>query len=190
MASKKQENILLIGSGLALLGGLYYLNTRKPKQTKVKGVSTAQKKAFLQRIEPSAKIIGNKKGVPPDFITAQLALESKWGQSELTSLYNNFGGIKAVGNQPSVKMLTTECKNGFCSKVYRDFAKYPTVLAGLEAQSKIYSNQYFKKHQFKTKDPLTYAKLLQSGKIKYATALNYPKAIETTLNEIKRLRMA
>lgn len=194
MANKKQGTQIIAGS-LILLGGLYMYKsgyfTTSGKKSKVRSrVTDAQKKAFINKIEPSAKVIGTKKGVPPDFITAQLALESNYGASELTSKFNNFGGIKAVGNQPSVSMLTTECKNNICRKVYRDFAIYPTVMAGLEAQSKIYSNQYFKQHQFKTKDPLTYAKLLQSGKIKYATALNYPKAIETTLNEIKRLKSA
>lgn len=196
---KQQKNIIPLVV-LAGVGVIAYTQRDKIKDllkpsTKTKFVSGGKltdqdKKNFINKIYPSAKIIGNKIGVPPLFILAQLALESKFGKSELTSKYNNFGGIKAVKGQSSVSMLTTECKNGVCKKVYQDFATFPNVVKGLEAQTKIYQNKYFKQHLNKTSDPLTYAKLLQSGKIRYATALNYPQAIESTINELKRLKVA
>ena len=122
------------------------------------------------------------------FILAQIALESRYGLSTLTSKYYNFGGIKAIGNQPSVKLDTTECKNGKCYKTKQNFATYNTPLEGLQAQSKVYQNKYFKQHLNKTNNALQYAKLLQSGKIKYATAINYIPTIASTLMEIERLR--
>jgi flagellum-specific peptidoglycan hydrolase FlgJ len=41
-------------------------------------------------------------------VLTQLALESNWGKSGLTSKHNNFGGIKAYGNQPYTIEYTTE----------------------------------------------------------------------------------
>lgn len=193
----KQKDIVIVGS-LVAIGGLAYWQKDniktffyQPTKKKSFGKLTDQTKInFARTYYPSAKLIGNKIGVPPLFILAQLALESKFGQSELASKYYNFGGIKAVGNQKSVSMLTTECKNNYCYKVNKDFAVFPNVVEGLKAQTKIYSNKYFKQYLNKTSDPVQYAKLLQSGKIKYATALNYPVAIESTINEFKRLRVA
>ena len=189
---KETQNKFIIGGLIFALVTFVIIKNKKPtkdaKNIKPLGKLTDQdKKAFINKILPSAKVIGNSIGVPPLFILAQLALESNFGRSTLTSKYNNFGGIKAVGNQPSVNLLTTECKNGVCSKVYQKFAIYPTVTDGLKAQSKIYQNRYFKQHLNKTSNPLTYAKLIQSGPIKYATALNYPDTINKFLIEIDRL---
>lgn len=190
MVTKKQNNIIITVFIIGLIT-FFVIKKKKPTQDAKKNVNSKltdqDKKAFINKIFPSAKVIGNKIGVPPLFILAQLALESNYGKSSLTSKYNNFGGIKAVQNQPSVNLLTTECKNGVCSKVYQKFAIYPNVIEGLKAQSKIYQNRYFKQHLNKTTNPLTYAKLIQSGPIKYATALNYPDTINKFLIEIDRL---
>lgn len=191
---------VIVTTGIVALGGLAYWKKdeiknffhKAPAPTgKAFGKLTDQVKIdFARSYYPSAKVIGNQIGVPPLFILSQIALESKYGQSELTRKYYNFGGIKAVKGQKSVSMLTTECKNGVCGKVYQDFAVFPNAVDGLKAQTKIYQNKYFKQHLNKTTDPLQYAKLIQSGKIKYATALSYPKAIESTINEFKRLKVA
>jgi flagellum-specific peptidoglycan hydrolase FlgJ len=137
-----------------------------------------------KRITAPAKKIGEAIGVPYKFIIAQICLETGYGKSSLASKYFNFGGIKAVGSQPKVDLLTTECKNGVCSKVMQPFAIYPNAEAGLKAQSKIYENRYFKQYLNKTKDPLVYANLLQSGATKYATDPNYVKKIQNILNVI------
>lgn len=181
----KQNKILIgIGAGFALLLFL----ARKPITKKVKSILNDQtKKDFIAQVLPSAKQIGNSIGIPPLFIVAQLALESRYGQSTLASEHNNFGGIKAVKGFPKVLMPTTEVIDGKLQKVNREFAKFPSAKAGIEYQTKIYTNKYFKQHLNKTKEPLEYAKLLQSGKIKYATSLNYVKHIEGALKEIKRL---
>lgn len=195
---KQRDGIVLVS--VLAIGGLaywqrdtiktFFVSTPKPTGKAFGKLTDQVKINFARAYYPSAKVIGNQIGVPPLFILSQLALESKYGQSELTSKYFNFGGIKAVKGQKSVSMLTTECKNGICKKVYQDFAVFPNAVEGLKAQSKIYQNKYFKQHLNKTKDPYEYAKLIQSGKIKYATALSYPKAIESTINEFKRLKVA
>lgn len=187
---KNKQGLYILGGSFALLALSGYLFKEQIKTKFKSKLSDQEKINFINKILPSAKSIGNSIGVPPLFILAQLALESAWGRSTLTSKYNNFGGIKAVGAQHSVVLPTTECKNGVCKKVYQAFAVYPNVTEGLKAQAKIYQNKYFRQHLNKTSDPIQYAKLLQSGRIKYATALNYVPAITNTLQEIKRLKMA
>lgn len=174
----KTKNKILIGSGLFLL--LIILSKKKLKKV----VMNLSNKQFIELITPYAIKIGNSIGVPYKFIVAQICLETGFGKSSLSKLYNNYGGIKAVGTQPKVSLLTTECKKGICSKVYQNFAVYPTINEGMKAQTKIYQNRYFKQYLNKTPDPLIYAKLIQSGTIKYATDPNYVSKISKIINSI------
>lgn len=171
------------------LGGLIFLyftlNKKSDKQSEVKTKKTklTEKQInFINSILPAAKTIEKQIGVPYQFIIAQICLESGFGKSSLTSKYFNFGGIKALKDLPSVRLLTTECKAGVCKKVYQNFAVFRTALDGLMAQAKIYSNKYFKKYLNKTNNPYEYVKLLQSGAIKYATSPTYVKDISKLID--------
>lgn len=171
------------------LGGLIFLyftlNKKSDKQTEVKKIKsklTEKQISFINGILPAAKIIEKKIGVPYQFIIAQICLESGFGKSSLTSKYFNFGGIKAVKDRPFIKLLTTECKNGICKKVYQNFAVFKDQLDGLMYQAKIYSNKYFKQYLNKTSNPYEYVKLLQSGAVKYATSPTYIKDISKIID--------
>jgi len=186
----KKNGFYILAGSFAVLALSGYLFKEKIKTQFKSKLNDKTKLDFINRIAPSANSIGKSIGVPPLFIIAQLALESAWGRSSLTSKYNNFGGIKAVGNQRSVVLPTKECKNGICKSVYQAFAVYPNVTEGLKAQAKIYQNRNFRKYLNKTSDPMQYAKLLQSKQPRYATALNYLPVIQSTLQEVKRLKTA
>jgi flagellum-specific peptidoglycan hydrolase FlgJ len=175
----KKTNDLIYYAG-AFLIGLIILGRKKIINT----VSNLSNKQFLEKIKPYAISIGNSIGVPYKFILAQIILETGWGKSSLASKYNNYGGIKEFGNGPKVLLSTTECKNGVCGKVMQPFAVYPTVEAGLKAQSKIYQNVNFRQYLNKTTDPIKYAELIQSGAKKYATDPNYVKNITRIINSI------
>lgn len=180
----KNNKIIAAVGGFALLIFL----TRKPiKKVAVKFLSDIDKKNFIAKVYPTIAAIGKSVGVPPLFILAQVCLESRYGASGLSTQANNFGGIKATGTQPYVEFYTTECKGSNCYKIKQKFAKYPTIAAGLQAQAVVYSNRYFKKYLNKTTDPIQYAKLLQSGTPKYATAPDYVNKIAGTLKEVQRL---
>jgi flagellum-specific peptidoglycan hydrolase FlgJ len=174
---KTNKAIYYIG---ALFVGLIIISRKKI----IKTVSNLTNKQFIDKIKPYAISIGNAIGVPYKFIIAQICLETGYGKSSLSSKYNNYGGIKEFGNGPKVSLLTTECKNGVCAKVYQPFAVYPTIDAGMKAQSKIYENRYFKQYLKKTTDPIIYANLIQSGPIKYATDPNYVSKITKIINTI------
>jgi len=173
----KQNKYFLTGSIILIL---ILLSKKKIKKV----ITSLSNQDFIKSITDPAKKIGEAIGVPYKFIIAQICLETGYGKSSLANKYFNYGGIKAVGSQPKVNLLTTECKNGVCSKVMQPFAIYPNIEAGLTAQSKIYQNVNFKQYLNKTKDPLVYANLLQSGAKKYATDPNYVKKIQSILNVI------
>jgi len=176
-------------AGLILL---YFTLNKKDNKTakenttpiKSKGKLTAKQIDFINLILPSAKAIESKIGIPYQFIIAQICIESGFGKSSLTTKYFNFGGIKQLKDKPFVRLLTTECENGICKKVYQNFAVFRDLTDGLFYQAKIYSNKYFKQYLNKTKNPYEYAKLLQSGKVKYATSLTYVQTISKMLDLI------
>jgi hypothetical protein len=87
---------------------------------------------FYNKVWSSVQAVAQRIGVSADIIFAQLALESNWGRSELTRTANNFGGIKAVGNQPYVVRRTREVFNGVSTYIQAKFRKYETVQEGIE----------------------------------------------------------
>lgn len=69
-------------------------------------------------------------------VVAQKALESDYGQSQLASRYNNFGGVKNFGNLPDagiIKMDTTENVGGKKVIKSQPFATYPTAQLAFKA---------------------------------------------------------
>jgi flagellar protein FlgJ len=179
---------IYIYTGIAGIIILSYLS-RKPIVKKVKVVmNDLKRKEFLSSITPTVKILAAQIGVPYEFMLAQIALETGWGKSELFWKHFNVGGVKSVKGQPFVSYLTTECtKNGVCTKVYQNFAKYNSLKDGLVAHSKILTNRYFKKYANKTTDPKKYATLLQSGTPRYATDPKYVGKMITLIDQVKLL---
>ena len=179
---KKKFYILVTLGGIILIS---YLK-RKPIIKKVNCImATIKQKQFIESLTPEVKQLAEKIGVPYKFMLAQISLETGYGKSQLFSKYFNVGGVKAVKGQPFITYLTTECnKNGVCTKVYQNFAKYNNLAEGLSAHSKILTNRYFKKYANKTNDPKEYAILLQSGAPKYATDPDYVKKINCIIAQI------
>jgi flagellum-specific peptidoglycan hydrolase FlgJ len=74
-------------------------------------------------------------------VVAQKALESGWGESDLTKLYHNWGGIKCNTNLPGaigcIKYPTTESKNGKLYKTTGTFTRFKDTEAGIKAVSTV-----------------------------------------------------
>lgn len=179
---KKNFYILVTIGGIILIS---YLK-RKPLTKKVQCIMTNLKqKQFIENLTPTVKQLAEKIGVPYKFMLAQISLETGFGKSQLFNKHYNVGGEKAIKNQPFVTYLTTECnKNGVCTKIYQNFAKYNNLTEGLTAYSKVLTNRYFKKYANKTTDAKEYAALLQSGTPKYATDPDYVKKINCIIDQI------
>jgi hypothetical protein len=74
-------------------------------------------------------------------VVAQKAVESGWGQSSLTKLHNNWGGIKCApklaGAIGCVKMDTTEYKKGVKYNTKQSFTKFADTESGIKAVTQV-----------------------------------------------------
>ena len=74
-------------------------------------------------------------------VVAQKAVESGWGQSSLTKLHNNWGGIKCApklaGAIGCVKMDTTEYKKGVKYNTKQSFTKFSDTESGIKAVTQV-----------------------------------------------------
>jgi flagellum-specific peptidoglycan hydrolase FlgJ len=66
---------------------------------------------------------------PAGITVAQAALESSWGNSQLSQKANNYFGIKAHGDAESIAFPTTEVVNGKSIALQARFATYPDIAA-------------------------------------------------------------
>ena len=79
---------------------------------------------FLRQATAAARVSSKNSGLLPGVTVAQAALESAWGNSELSRQANNYFGIKAHGKHAVLEMPTTEVINGVAQKVTARFASY------------------------------------------------------------------
>ena len=63
---------------------------------------------FLEQAIAAAQESSKSSGLPAGITVAQAALESAWGNSELSRRARNYFGIKAHGKHPPIEMPTTE----------------------------------------------------------------------------------
>ncbi|MGA3128347.1 MAG: glucosaminidase domain-containing protein [Candidatus Korobacteraceae bacterium] len=86
------------------------------------------KSEFVQQACAAATRSSEQSGMPAMVTVAQAALESNWGQSQLSQQANNYFGIKAHGNHDCVLMPTDECENGASVEIHAEFARYLSML--------------------------------------------------------------
>lgn len=139
---------------------------------------------FINTYYSEAAAVSSRE-LPLAFILAHAYLESGRGESQLTKKANNFFGIKALRNAPSVTMRTTEIINGKTVSLPQNFAKYESPAMGFKAYLKLLSNSRYK-NVLQARTNLQRAqKLKESG---YFTAGNdYVKALASTADQFQRL---
>lgn len=90
-------------------------------------------------------------------VVAQKALESGWGESELTRTANNFGGIKynpkLAGVVGAVTRDTTEFVNGRRVKVAQKFSRFKDVESGIRATIQVLLLDRYKSARLNAKTP-------------------------------------
>lgn len=90
-------------------------------------------------------------------VVAMKALESGWGESQLTRTANNFGGIKYNPNLPgvvgAVTMDTTEFVRGKRIAVKKQFSKFKDVESGFRATINVLLLDRYKNARLKAKTP-------------------------------------
>ncbi len=95
------------------------------------------KQEFLNAAISAAREASRVSGLPPGVTVAQAALESAWGNSQLSREANNYFGIKAHGEHGSVEMATTEVTNGVAAKTSAQFARYATMAECFEDRDRL-----------------------------------------------------
>ncbi|HUH40557.1 MAG TPA: flagellar assembly peptidoglycan hydrolase FlgJ [Castellaniella sp.] len=87
-------------------------------------------RTFVDKMSAAADYASAQSGVPAKLILSQAALESGWGQHEITRpdgrTSHNLFGIKATGNWKGdvVHVMTTEYEDGVAHKVSQPFRAY------------------------------------------------------------------
>lgn len=138
---------------------------------------------FINTYYSQAAAVSSRE-LPPAFILAHAYLESGRGESELTKKANNFFGIKALPNAPSVTMRTTEIINGKAVVLPQKFAKYETPANGFKAYINLLSNSRYKK-VLQARTNLKRAQELKAGG--YFTAGNdYVKALANMADQFQK----
>lgn len=137
------------------------------------------KESFVEALYPKAIEIGKQIGVDPRLIMAQAALETGWGKSVAS---NNFFGIKATGEEPSVELATKEEINGELVGVRDRFRAYSDPEESFED----YANFLATNDRYL---PLLAAKGLDAqlealGKSGYATDSQYVKKLRSIINNL------
>ncbi|MGP3590010.1 flagellar assembly peptidoglycan hydrolase FlgJ [Vagococcus sp. WN89Y] len=94
-------------------------------------------KDFLAQLSLPARLASQQSGVPHHLILAQAALESGWGQRQITRengepSFNIFGVKASAGwKGPTTEITTTEYENGEAVKVKAKFRVYSSYLEAL-----------------------------------------------------------
>jgi flagellum-specific peptidoglycan hydrolase FlgJ len=95
------------------------------------------KNEFVRQACAAATRSSERSGMPAMVTVAQAALESNWGQSQLSQRANNYFGIKAHGNQGCILMPTKECEKGTDIEIHAEFAKYLSMFDCFECRDRI-----------------------------------------------------
>ena len=89
---KKRKRALLIA--MAFVASLLFLLRPRYEPDRA---SILNREDFFTEFAPLAQEVGKKYGLYPSVILAQAAVESNFGESELSKHYNNYFGIKGKG---------------------------------------------------------------------------------------------
>jgi len=87
------------------------------------------KDEFVSAATAAARAFAASGGSPAGVAVAQAALESNWGNSQLSRDAHNYFGIKAHGSLPWIELPTHEAKNGALVRTVARFAKYDSMEA-------------------------------------------------------------
>ena len=85
------------------------------------------KEEFLQKAWAAARKASSVSGLPAVVTVAQAALESNWGQSQLSRDANNYFGLKAHSSHACVAMPTKECDDKGEHSTRAQFALYGSM---------------------------------------------------------------
>jgi flagellar rod assembly protein/muramidase FlgJ len=132
---------------------------------------------FIAAISPAARDLASRTKIPASFTTAQAALESGWGASQLAQQGFNLFGVKADRSWtgPTLSLPTTEYVNGKPVTVQAVWRKYESWLASLEDRARFLIDNARYKAAFAHADGEAFATAVQVAG--YATDPQYAAKI-------------
>ncbi|MBT0731207.1 flagellar assembly peptidoglycan hydrolase FlgJ [Rosenbergiella nectarea] len=145
---------------------------------------------FIKRLLPHVTSVSRETGIPVKLILAQAALESGWGQRQITTERglpsHNLFGIKA-GNRwqgPTTATLTTEYRQGRAEKTTEPFRVYRSWQEALQDYGDLLVNnpRYQAVTSARSAEQGAYA-LQQAG---YATDPNYAQKLLTIIRQLNQ----
>lgn len=142
------------------------------------GLPYKDEKDFIEKNIGTARQVQAKYGVPASVVLAQAAHESGWGNSTLSTLFNNLFGVKGSGDAGSTYLPTQEEVNGKMVTVMDSFAQYSSQDASFDAYGKLIQTNY-KGAVGKSADAAVDA-IAAGG---YATDSNYASAVKGIIKD-------
>lgn len=140
---------------------------------------------FIRRLKKPMVDSTAGSGLFPSVVMAQAALESGWGRSQLSSVYNNLFGIKADRRWkgPVVNLSTREVLDGKDVTIVDGFRVYDSVERSIRDRNNFLklNARYRKAGVFDAKTPEEQAVALQVAG--YATDPNYARALVRIINQ-------
>ena len=150
--------------------------------------SQAQVQAFQNKLTCCAQAASDATGIPANFMMGQAALETGWGQHQITAANgapsHNLFGIKAGTDWTgkTVSAVTTEYVNGVPTKKLEKFRAYDNYDQSFNDYAKLLQgNQRYKNVIANAKDAYGFAQGLQ--KAGYATDPDYAKKLINVINK-------
>ena len=111
---------------------------------------------FIGNIAPAAQQMQATYGVHASISIAQAILESDWGESELSAVYNNLYGMKGDDPGNTVLLTTNEYYNGQWVTIQANFRVYGNWAESVQDHALLFVNGT-------TWDPNQYAPVLQAN---------------------------
>lgn len=148
-------------------------------------------KDFLAQLSLPARLASQQSGVPHHLILAQAALESGWGQRQITRENGapsfNIFGVKATSSWkgPTTEITTTEYENGEAKKVKAKFRVYSSYLEALSDYVSMLSNNPRYAAVKTAATPEQGAQALQNAG--YATDPKYAQKLTNMIQQLKSM---
>ncbi len=154
---------------------------------------TSTASSFLVQHAQAAQRTASASGIPAQFMLAQAALETGWGQREIRhpdgrSSHNLFG-IRAGSSWqgPTVDVWTTEYINGVSQRVVGRFRAYASYEESFADYARLIGQQpRYAQAMRSTGDPAAFSWALQNAG--YATSPRYASALHATINTTLHLQ--
>ncbi|MEE0435063.1 MAG: glycoside hydrolase family 73 protein [Peptococcaceae bacterium] len=175
--------VFLCLCAINLIGLTEYVE--EPKDERTTTYQVGDPSSFFNTLGPIAEDYADY-GLYPSVMLAQAALESNYGESQLSFDYNNYFGIKAHGHHRSVKLSTTEYYSDSPTTIRDYFCVYSSPEDCFEDYAELLTQNDNYSEVVGAASPAIAARALQEGG--YATDPDYASKLISVINEYNLTR--